>query len=117
MPGVRSLVSLPAGAEHMPLVRFSVFTIAGSALWNGVLIGLGWLLGSRYDLVDEYSGWLNWIVIGAVGGLVAGLVVRRMRHGSRSDAVSPARQAPAAEQPHQHEYQRQSAGPDEQLPG
>ena len=28
-------------------------------LLNGVLIGLGWLLGSRYDLVDEYSGWLK----------------------------------------------------------
>ena len=122
VPGVRSLVSLPAGAEHMPLVRFSVFTIAGSALWNGVLIGLGWLLGSRYDLVDEYSGWLNWIVVSAVVALVAWLVVRRVRHGSHADGVGSARQAPAAERPprqheYEHEHQRQSAGSHEQRPG
>jgi hypothetical protein len=123
---VRSLVSLPAGAEHMPLARFSVFTIAGSALWNAVLIGLGWLLGSRYDLVDQYSGWLNWIVVAAVVGLVAWLVVRRVRHGSRTgSAPTPGRLHGAAgrrelghRRPHEHEleHQRRSALMREQLP-
>ncbi len=44
-PGVRSLISVPAGAGRMNLATFSVFTIAGSGLWNGLLIGLGVLLG------------------------------------------------------------------------
>lgn len=81
VPGVRSLVSLPAGAVRMPLVRFSVFTIAGSAVWNGALIGLGWLLGSRYELVDQYSSVLDWVVRIAVVALLGWLVVRRVRRG------------------------------------
>jgi membrane protein DedA with SNARE-associated domain len=79
VPGVRSLVSLPAGAVHMPLARFSVFTVAGSAIWNGLLIGLGWVLGSRYELVDRYSSVLDWVVGLVVAGLVVWLVVRRVR--------------------------------------
>lgn len=81
VPGVRSLVSLPAGAVRMPLARFSVFTLAGSALWNGLLIGLGWVLGSRYELVDQYSSVLDWVVRGAAVALVVWLVVRRVRRG------------------------------------
>src|SRR4051812_43390510 len=79
VPGVRSVVSLPAGAVHMPIGRFSVFTIAGSAIWNGLLIGLGWVLGSRYELVDRYSSLLDWVVVLLVAAVVAGLVVRRVR--------------------------------------
>ncbi|GAA2746702.1 DedA family protein [Terrabacter aerolatus] len=81
VPGVRSLVSLPAGAVRMPLARFSVLTVAGSAVWNGLLIGLGWLLGSRYELVDQYSSVLDWVVRGAVLALLGWLVVRRVRRG------------------------------------
>ena len=88
VPGVRALVSLPAGAVRMPLLRFSVFTIVGSALWNALLIGLGWLLGSRYELVDQYSSVLNWTVILAFAALVAWLVVRRVRRDrTRREAV------------------------------
>jgi membrane protein DedA with SNARE-associated domain len=41
IPGVRSLISLPAGAQRMNIAAFSACTIAGSGVWNGVLIGLG----------------------------------------------------------------------------
>ena len=87
VPGVRSLVSLPAGAVHMPLARFTVFTVAGSALWNGLLIGLGWVLGSRYELVDRYSSVLDWVVGAVVAVLVGWLVVRRVRRGRTRDHV------------------------------
>ena len=41
LPGVRSLISLPAGAERMNLATFSAFPLAGSGLWNGLLVSLG----------------------------------------------------------------------------
>ncbi len=85
VPGVRSLVSLPAGAVRMPLVWFSVFTIVGSAIWNGLLIGLGWVLGARYQLVDEYSWVLDWAVGITVAVVVGWLVVRRLRRGPDRD--------------------------------
>jgi len=79
IPGVRSLVSIPAGAQRMPLWRFSLFTIVGSAAWNALLVGLGAALGSQYELIDEWSGVLDWVVIAAVAGVVVWLVVRRIR--------------------------------------
>ncbi len=78
-PGVRSLISVPAGAGRMNLATFSVFTIAGSGLWNGLLIGLGVLLGAQYRLIEEYSKYLNYAVYAAIAATVAWLSVRAYR--------------------------------------
>jgi membrane protein DedA with SNARE-associated domain len=83
LPGIRSLISLPAGASRMNLVTFSVFTIAGSALWNTLLVSLGALLGTQYELINEYSRWLNYAVYAAIGVVVVLLVVRRVRRRNR----------------------------------
>jgi membrane protein DedA with SNARE-associated domain len=79
LPGVRSLISLPAGAEKMNLATFSVFTIAGSGLWNALLIGLGVLLGAQYRLLEEYSKYLNYAVYAALAATIAWLSVRAYR--------------------------------------
>ena len=79
IPGIRSLISIPAGAAGMPLLTFSIFTIAGSAIWNGLLIGLGAALGTQYHLIDEYSSYLNYAVYAAFAGIIVWLVVRRVR--------------------------------------
>jgi membrane protein DedA with SNARE-associated domain len=55
VPVVRSLVSVPAGVEHMSLWRFVLYTIIGSGVYNAVLIGLGYVLGSRWQTVEQYS--------------------------------------------------------------
>ena len=81
LPGVRSLISLPAGAERMHLGTFSLFTVAGSAIWNGTLIGLGVLLGKQYEMVEQYSRYLNYAVYAALAVFVAWLVVRKLRRG------------------------------------
>ena len=90
VPGVRALVSLPAGAVRLPLLPFSIFTIAGSAIWNALLIGLGWVLGARYELVGEYSSWLNGAVWIGAAALVGWLVVRRVRRRRRPAAEGSA---------------------------
>jgi membrane protein DedA with SNARE-associated domain len=89
VPGVRALVSLPAGAVRMPLVWFSLFTIVGSAIWNALLIGLGWLLGARYELVDQYSTVLDWVVAGVAVLVVAWFVLRRVRQQPPETDDSP----------------------------
>ena len=86
LPGVRSLISLPAGAERMRLGTFTAFTIAGSVIWNGLLIGLGAALGAQYRLIDGYSRFLNYAVYAALAFFVGRLIVRgfRRRRNSRS---------------------------------
>lgn len=79
LPGIRSLISLPAGASRMPMGTFSLFTLAGSGLWNGALIGLGYLLGTQYQLIEQYSKVLNYAVYAALGVAVIALVVRRFK--------------------------------------
>ncbi|WP_458780891.1 DedA family protein [Arthrobacter sp. D3-16] len=84
LPGVRSLISLPAGASAMPFGMFSLYTLAGSGLWNGALLGLGYLLGTQYRLIEEYSRFLNYAVYAALGVTVALLVVRRVKRTKAS---------------------------------
>jgi membrane protein DedA with SNARE-associated domain len=79
IPGVRSLISLPAGAQRMSLVTFTVFTVAGSGLWNGILIGAGVALGTQYALVDRYSRYINYALYVVIAGGLIALVVRRVR--------------------------------------
>lgn len=59
IPVVRSVVSVPAGLSEMPIVRFTVLTTVGSAVWNAALIGAGWALGARWrevaDVVDRFK--------------------------------------------------------------
>lgn len=79
LPGIRSLISLPAGAQRMNLATFSIFTIAGSGVWNTLLISLGAVLGRQYELIDQYSRYLNYAVYAAIVLLIVWLVVRRVR--------------------------------------
>ncbi|MFT2710861.1 DedA family protein [Clavibacter sp. Sh2036] len=83
VPGVRSLISLPAGAAGMHLGTFSSYTIAGSGLWNGALIGLGAALGSQYELIDRYARYLDYAVYAVLGTLLLLLVGRAVRRRAR----------------------------------
>jgi membrane protein DedA with SNARE-associated domain len=83
IPGVRSLVSVPAGLSEMPLWRFLAATTAGTLVWNAALLGAGVLLGAQYDRVEGYVGPVGTVVLVAVVlGVVAGLVWLR-RRGAR----------------------------------
>jgi membrane protein DedA with SNARE-associated domain len=86
IPGVRSLISIPAGVARMPLVPFVVLTAIGSGVYNAMLVGLGHQLGSRWTSVERYSDPINYGVYAllALGLLLA--VVRRL-HQRRGDTT------------------------------
>ena len=66
VPGVRSLISIPAGVTGMRPVPFMASTVAGSALWNGILISAGYLLAGAYQKAAHAVGPIGSIVFGAV---------------------------------------------------
>lgn len=82
MPGVRSLVSLPAGTAQMSLPRFTLLTTLGSLAWNGLLVGAGMGLGTQWELVEKYSTALDVAVVVALVVAVGLLVRRRLRRRS-----------------------------------
>ncbi|MBD0292378.1 MAG: DedA family protein [Jiangellaceae bacterium] len=87
VPIVRSLVSLPAGAQRMPLLPFVVLTAAGSALWNGALVSAGYALGTQYERVEKYLGYLDYVVFAALAAVVGWFVFRKLR-ARRDTSVS-----------------------------
>ena len=92
VPLVRSLVSVPAGFRRMPLLRFTVLTAAGSAMWNLALIGAGAMLGEQWHVVGDYVGMLQSVVIVGVVAAVAFWVWRRFlgpRIRRSSDEIAP----------------------------
>jgi membrane protein DedA with SNARE-associated domain len=89
IPGVRALISLPAGADRMNLAAFVLLTAAGSAIWNTLLIGLGYLLGSQYELVKKYADYINYSIYGVVALIIVVFVVRRIRRGPEAATTAP----------------------------
>lgn len=66
VPGVRSLISIPAGTYQMNLLTFTLFTALGSAVWSALLAYGGRLLGQNYQQVGQYLSPLSYIVVGAI---------------------------------------------------
>ncbi|GGO13052.1 hypothetical protein GCM10010116_26300 [Microbispora rosea subsp. aerata] len=56
IPIFRSLISVPAGVERMPLGVFTLLTTAGSLIWNTLFVLAGWTLGENWSLVETYVG-------------------------------------------------------------
>ena len=87
IPLVRSLISLPAGADHMPLPKFLLLTSLGSGIWNGVLIYAGLLLGENWHAVIDFMQSYQNIVVIAFAAVAVPAVVwfifARLRGRSR----------------------------------
>ncbi|WP_298455547.1 DedA family protein [uncultured Cellulomonas sp.] len=85
VPVVRSLVSIPAGVERMPLVRFVAWTTLGSAVYNAALVAAGYLLGSRWTEIGRYSDVINWAIYAAFAVGLAVFVRRRLGERRRGE--------------------------------
>jgi membrane protein DedA with SNARE-associated domain len=83
VPGVRSLVALPAGVLRMPRGEYVALTLIGSTIWNTLLIGAGYLLGAQWERVSDAIGRLSAPVLIIAGLAVAVLVVRRVLRARR----------------------------------
>jgi membrane protein DedA with SNARE-associated domain len=84
VPGIRSLISIPAGIRRMNLASFLAYTTIGAAMWTALLAYLGYVLGSNFRKVDEYLDPASWVVL---GGIVLIYFARAIRlQGRRASA-------------------------------
>jgi len=63
IPGIRQLISIPAGLARMNLAQFSLFTALGAGIWALVLTLLGYFLGENQALITEYLKEITIIVL------------------------------------------------------
>ncbi len=54
IPGIRQLISIPAGLAKMNIVTFSLFTALGAGIWAFILVMLGYFIGENQELIDAY---------------------------------------------------------------
>lgn len=74
IPIVRSLISVPAGMQRMPLPKFLLFTIIGTTIWSAILSIAGWMLKENYTrvagVVDRYQSLVLMLVVLAVAAFL-----------------------------------------------
>ena len=79
VPGVRSLISIPAGMNNMPLLPFLALTALGSSIWTAVLTLAGYYLGQNYEIIEgalaPYSKGFGLLVI----VIIIGWLIKRRR--------------------------------------
>ncbi len=74
IPGIRQLISIPAGIAKMNFLQFSIFTALGAGVWNVILALLGYWLSlyvspdMLFEKVEQYNGYLT-IAGYAIGGI------------------------------------------------
>jgi membrane protein DedA with SNARE-associated domain len=80
IPIVRSLISVPAGMQRMPLPRFLLFTVIGTTIWSAILTIAGWMLEENYErvagVVERYQSLVILLVVLAVAAFLYLRVVK-----------------------------------------
>ncbi|MBC6465410.1 DedA family protein [Actinomadura alba] len=90
IPIFRSLISIPAGVERMPILTFVTFTALGSLIWNTAFVLAGYALGDNWHQAEQYAGVFQYVVAAAVAVATVWFAaarvarVRRDRRATRS---------------------------------
>jgi membrane protein DedA with SNARE-associated domain len=79
VPGVRTLVSLPAGFARMPALPFIVYSALGTMIWTAALAYAGVALQSNFTIVGDYINMVTNVVLGVIGVIIATRYVRCWR--------------------------------------
>ena len=81
VPGLRSLISFPAGVNEMPLLSFLFYSTLGMLVWTSFLASAGYILASNFTQVEEYLDPFTYVVL---GGLLILYVYRVITHGKKT---------------------------------
>ena len=104
VPGVRSLISIPAGLYAMPFWVFSLLTVLGSGIWNGILLTFGYVLGSNWHIIEPYTDVFSNIIYAVIVIAVIVVVVRILLRERRRRALGlPDPDDAVREQEHEQE--------------
>ncbi len=87
MPGIRTLINIPAGLARMPFLTFLVATFIGAYIWCTLLIGAGYVLGHEWTLISQYlKQYFPYLLAGGLAVIAAYVFLTR-----RSLRLAPVR--------------------------
>ena len=85
LPGVRTYISLPAGIGKSNFIKFVVYTLLGSIIWNSLLTYGGIQLGRSWQHIDKYSGYLDIIAVVAIAVFIVWIVYSNTRNRGKGN--------------------------------
>lgn len=78
MPGIRTLINIPAGLARMPFLTFFVATFIGAYAWCTLLIGAGYVLGHEWALISQYlKQYFPYLLAGGLAVIAAYVLLTR----------------------------------------
>ncbi len=83
VPGIRTLISIPAGISKMPIVPFFIYSTIGTIGWVSLLTYAGYLLGKNYAIVEKYIDVISKVVVIGVLIAIAAFIGYRLYKRSR----------------------------------
>lgn len=75
LAGTRSVISLTAGISHTRVSTTILSSTISSVLWNGILLGFGWIVHENWQVIGEYLSIYGWIILGAITIIVSGRLI------------------------------------------
>lgn len=79
LPGIRHLISLPAGLGRMHMGRFILYTLVGASMWNAVLLVLGYVIGENQAWVRDNMALVIWSAVALAAATVIGYIYWQRR--------------------------------------
>lgn len=76
IPGIRQLISIPAGLSRMHFGSFLWWTFLGAFLWNCILAALGYVAAGQMDLIKKYSHELSVAILVILGVVIVYFVAK-----------------------------------------
>ena len=84
VPGIRHLISIPAGLARMTYWKFLLYTTIGAGAWHAILAGLGWYLhaivpeNELEDTIKQYNHYIIAVILGIVALAIIYIVVKNI---------------------------------------
>lgn len=78
VPGIRTLISVPAGISKMPIVPFFIYSTIGTIGWVSLLTYAGYFLGKNYYLVDGYIDVITKVVVAVIVVAIVAFISYRL---------------------------------------
>lgn len=78
IPGIRQLISIPAGLSRMHLGSFLWWTFLGAFIWNCILAAIGYVAAGQMDRIKEYSHELSVAILVLLGAVILYFVIKKI---------------------------------------
>lgn len=83
IPGIRSVLSIPAGIARMEFVSYSLYTLLGSLSWSFILTLLGYFLGENWDVLGGYFKKFEYLIIIIIVLIGIYYIYSKLKNGKR----------------------------------